>query len=107
MNKSKILLNFIDEDIRWVITKDKYNWIVKRGSTTESNQSFAKHCSNYYFTSLAEMFRYLHQSEFRRHLKSFNSYHIIEAFNQTSEFLENIGNELDEKFDRVKEGNAS
>jgi len=85
-----------------MISQDKYNWIVKLGSSKLTDKQYAKQADCHYFTNLELMFKWLLKHCFKKHLQSLDINSVLEAIGIAENRVNKIGQALDQKYGRLE-----
>jgi len=102
MKNTKSLYDKSYNGRRLIISQDKYNWIIKIGSSKLSDNRFIKESEPGYFTDLKQMFKWLFNHFFKSNIRSFNLKDVLEAIGKAESRIIEIGKALDFKFGKLE-----
>ena len=93
--KKDILYENIRDDRKYVMGKDKHNWVWGNGTLQQTPEDILSETNTCYYTSMESMFVNLLEKRFREHVTKFTLANFKESLSKATQDVRELGKELD------------
>ena len=93
--KKDILYENIRDDRKYVLGKDKHNWVWGNGTLQQTPEDILSKRDTCYYTSMESMFVNLLEKRFREHVTKFTLVNFKESLSKATQEVRELAKELD------------